>query len=93
MFTIKFYKHFNDDSNSSSASAVSCPRYDIYERGNGSFEVVVYRSHVGHEDGVAYQVSNDRHDGYQHCYVTNEAGKTVDTIRASDEVCSISSKT
>lgn len=58
---------------------VSCPAYEKLIRKDVAIITVHkgYTLHDGH--GVDYQVSDDPH-AYDVCFVTNEAGKTVDRI-------------
>lgn len=88
MFTLKFYRY---EENATTMCAISCPHYSVYDNGVEKL-VTTYKDHmdttgvertVGEklrggntsEQPVAYNV------GYDVCYVENEAGKTIDTIR------------
>lgn len=76
MFHLKFSK-FRDGV--VKETNISCPRYDIYDRGEYA-TVSVYKSFVS-DGGVDYEVcaSGDERC-YDVCYITNEAGKTVGRV-------------
>ena len=71
MFTLKFYSPCSGDSESSEVwRVVSANEYELYDRSNGSFEVVA--------NGTSYNISReDKH--YQACYIENQSGKTIAT--------------
>lgn len=67
MFTLKFYSPRQDDG-SKVWRVVSSAEYEVYDRDNGSFEVVA--------NSTSYNISpEDKH--YQACYIENQAGKTI----------------
>lgn len=64
---------------------VSCARYDVDERKGRAF-VIVYKGFT-HEGGVEYLVAHHNPKmGYEApvpydvCFITNDAGKTIDRI-------------
>lgn len=79
MFTVKFYKHY--ENGESSQASFSCQSYDIYRRKNGSHEISIYSDPLRAHEGISINVSQEP-EHYQQCYVENMAGKTIDTIRA-----------
>jgi hypothetical protein len=78
MFTLRFFK--DPYENGALSNTVVCAKsYQNYTRPDGSHEVVLFESMV-QVDGVAYNVSKDEKD-FQHCYVENSEGKTIDHIK------------
>lgn len=83
MFTLKFYR-ITDGGRV--VDHLSCKHFSVYERDDGSYEIVTYQKNTA-EEGVSRQVSlNDPVSEpltaafcwhYDHCYVENEAGKTI----------------
>lgn len=77
MFTIKlchqnFYK------------SLSAPAYLAQTYANGDRAIIVYKDFSEHE-GIEYRVSKDAESGdsnsYEVCFVENQQGKTIDTIK------------
>ena len=73
MFTLKFYRHYEDGTNSH--TCISSPHYQAYTREDGSATVSIYKDLL-ETDVVDYQVNNDK--GYGVCFVENEKGKTIE---------------
>lgn len=72
MFTVKFIK---TDSEGQVTRYVASRDFDIYERGPGNFDVNTYPEKLS-EPGTCWHVS-DHPNGWDHCYVENQAGKTI----------------
>ena len=84
MFNVKFCSIYSDGSKST--VGISCPHYSIYERKNGTFEIVTYKS-MSDVDGVSRNIMNEDQgvdlgiNYYQSCYIENAQGKTVEALR------------
>ena len=78
MFTLKFYKSFEEGT--SSEKVVCCQLYTVYTRSSNSYSVSI--------DGVDYNVSTKDGD-YELCYIENSAGKTINKIRTPHLVGSL----
>ena len=99
MFTVKFYRnelvdgvHTSDQALEESSLSFSCPAYQVYKRANGSVTVTIAKTHRYLDgDGVDVHLShkgNNEEAGYypyHTCYVENEAGKTIEAIKPTDE--------
>jgi len=88
MFSLKFYQHDNE-----SHEVFSCERYNISnerchpetpeELGQPTLapmRFVVRMFRTWNDENPYYEAVGDR-EPYSHCYVVNESGKTIDTIR------------
>ncbi|MEE8538556.1 MAG: hypothetical protein V3S54_01980 [Woeseiaceae bacterium] len=90
MFTLKFYLH-----NSDSHEVFSCERYSVSEERRepdlneeplaAPLKLVVRMFRSLDDDNPYYETVGDR-EHYAHAFVVNEGGKTIDTLRAPDDV-------
>jgi len=58
MFTLKFYRYY-EDTDCSESVCVSSPCYSAYQRSDKSYAITIYKGFV-HVDGVEYQVSDNK---------------------------------
>ena len=81
MFTLRFIQSFDQGKNAQ--KVVSACAYDIFDRGQGSYIISVYMNNLG--EGIDFHVTSEEMLGntYSTCFVTNEAGKTIEHIKAS----------
>lgn len=77
MFTVKFYKHFEDGQEV--MTAISCVNYQHYVRKDKSVSITTFQK-MTDTDGVERHVSKEDQIGhFTSCYVENAAGKTINT--------------
>lgn len=82
MFQVKFMSHYPDGT--SVETSLSCPRYALYHRSNGTTEVTIYPgfTDVG---GVSFQVGNSEAlkdvPHYTCAFITNASGVTVERVK------------
>lgn len=90
MFTLKFYLH-----NSDSHEVFSCARYSVSEERRAPDDnedalaaplKLVVRLYSSLEDNNPYYETIGDREAYAHAYVMNEGGKTIDTLRAPEDV-------
>lgn len=91
MLILKFIREYSSTS-SSLVNVVTCNHYEVYTRPGGAKTVTTYRDHTrldGVERHITAQAPTGRScdpdpEGYfDYCFVENENGKTVDTIRVN----------
>ncbi len=88
MFTLKFYMH-----NTDSHEVFSCERYSVSveqlpvrsteERPILKLVIRMFRSLE--DDNPYYETIGDK-ECYAHAFVVNDKGKTIDTLRAPDDI-------
>jgi len=80
MFTVKFYKHReeNEAPEYNENTSVSCQSYTHYKTST-SETVTVYKG-MTQTDGVEYHVNDGHNLAYDICYVENSSGKTIDSM-------------
>lgn len=87
MFTLKFYRQINIGTESKpelipAHDAISCTHYSVEQRKNGWIVTTYDNKEAVNVNGVERVISKeDRY--YQHCYVDNIAGKTIDHLNCS----------
>lgn len=79
MFTLKFYNNYENEQ--TTETVICCPHYSIYTRSEGNYSVDVYPQFVK-KGGVNRDVSVEE-SHFDFCYIENEAGKTINVLRAS----------
>ncbi len=77
MFTLKFFTNLPG-----SATAVSCPRYSVHPNELATGVTVRAFPTMGPSGDVEFGVGtgHSSQDDFDHCYVENSAGKTIDRI-------------
>lgn len=78
MFTLKFR-----NVKQNSEVVVAAQLYQKNKLPTGSVSITVYKGALL-TDGVEYQISGDHPQGFDVCFIENQAGKTIDCVRASD---------
>ncbi len=88
MFTLKFYMH-----NIDSHEVFSCERYSVSverlpERAaeTSTPMKLVIRMYRSLEDDNPYYETIGEKECYAHAFVVNDKGKTIDTLRAPDDI-------
>lgn len=82
MFHLKFRRVLEEGV---AETNISCPHYESWlinpqpDQSLNHSDVAVYKDFTG-KDGVEYHVGGPRENAYDVCFVTNDAGKTIDRI-------------
>lgn len=77
MLTCKFIKIIDHEKQATVIADASRVEVDDW---NGGKSVTLHQKGASREPGVEYRVA-DEDDGYDHCYIENAAGKTVQHVR------------
>jgi hypothetical protein len=90
MFTLKFYMH-----NTDSHEVFSCERYSVSVEqvparvantvAAPTLKLVIRMFRSLEDDNPYYETIGDK-ECYAHAFVVNDKGKTIDTLRAPDDV-------
>ncbi len=87
MFSLKFYMH-----NTDSHEVFSCERYSVNVEqlptrvGESPILKLVIRMFRSLDDDNPYYESIGDKECYAHAFVVNDKGKTIDTLRAPDDI-------
>ena len=90
MLILKFIREYS--STSSLVNVVTCNHYEVYTHSGGVKTVTTYQDHTrlsGVDRHITAQAPTGRDCDpdperyFDYCYVENESGKTVDTIRVN----------
>jgi hypothetical protein len=74
MFSLKFMKTLEDGR--PIERCVECKTYEVIEC-EESLLITIYEGYTNMSDGVDYCLSTEDPKGYDHCFVENSNGKTV----------------